>query len=44
MELPNELTHPAFFAGIGAFVGYALILAVLTVAIFLLPYLVFSFL
>ena len=42
MELPNELSHPAFFSGLGAIVGYAVILVVLTVIVFGLPYLFFS--
>jgi len=44
MELPNELTHPAFFTGVGAVVGYGLMLAVLTAVVFGIPYLVFSLL
>lgn len=44
MELPNELTHPAFFTGVGAVVGYGIILLVLTIIVFGLPFLLFSFL
>lgn len=44
MELQDELTHPAFFSGVGAIVGYVLIMIVLTVVIFGIPYLLFSFL
>lgn len=41
MELPVDLSHPAWVTGISTVVSYTLILVVLTVAIFLLPYLVF---
>jgi len=44
MELPSELTHPAFFTGVGAIIGYGLILAVLTAVVFGIPYLIFSLL
>lgn len=44
MELPNEFSHPAFFTGLGAIVGYAVIVIVLTVVAFGLPYLFFSLL
>lgn len=41
MALPNKLTHPAFLTGLGTVVGYGIILAVLTIIAFGLPYLVF---
>lgn len=44
MELPKEFTHPAFFTGVGAIIGYGIILAVLTAVVFGLPYLIFSLL
>lgn len=44
MELPTELTHPAFKTGVGAIVGYGLILVVLTAVVFGIPYLIFSLL
>lgn len=44
MELPNELSHPAFFTGVGAIIGYGLILAFMTAVIFGIPYLIFTLL
>jgi len=42
MELPVDLTHPAWVTSIGTLVSYGLILALLTVAVFLVPYLIFA--
>lgn len=39
-----DIRHPAWVTGIATVVSYSLILAVLTAAVFLIPYLVFVFL
>ena len=40
MELPlDEFDHPAWFTAIGTAVGWGLILAVVTLVFFVLPYL-----
>lgn len=44
MELPVDFTHPAWLAGFGTVIGYGLIIAVLTVMVFLIPYAFFAFL
>jgi hypothetical protein len=44
MEFPVDIRHPAWVTGIATVVSYSLILAVLTAAVFLIPYLVFVFL
>lgn len=42
MVRPREfLAHPATRTGVATFVGYGLILALLTVALFLVPYALF---
>ncbi|WP_186336605.1 hypothetical protein [Natrarchaeobaculum sulfurireducens] len=38
----NEFTHPAWKAAVGTVVGYGLILVVLTLAMFALPWLIFA--
>lgn len=38
----SEFGHPAWLAAAGTGIGYLLILAVLTVALFIVPYLVFT--
>ena len=38
----NEFKHPAWVSAVGTIVGYALILAVLTVLLFVIPWLVFA--
>ena len=40
----NEFNHPAWKAAVGTVVGYGLILVVLTLAMFVLPWLVFTML
>jgi hypothetical protein len=40
--LPERFDHPAWLTGAGTVVGYGLILLVLFVALFAVPYLVFS--
>lgn len=41
MELPIDITHPASVTGVSTIIGYGLILVILAVLFFLLPYLVF---
>jgi len=41
MAISKKLGHPAFLTGVGTIIGYALILAVLTLIAFGLPYLAF---
>jgi hypothetical protein len=41
MALLDEVTHPAVLSGLGAVVGYGVILAVLTIVVFGIPYLAF---
>lgn len=38
----SEFEHPSWLTAAGTGIGYILILAVLTVALFILPWLVFS--
>ena len=38
----SEFDHPAWLTAAGTGIGYLLILAVLTVALFIVPYLVFT--
>ncbi|WP_339103985.1 hypothetical protein [Haloterrigena salinisoli] len=38
----SEFDHPAWLAAAGTGIGYLAILAVLTVALFIVPYLVFT--
>lgn len=38
MELPGALDHPSFTTALGTVFGYLVILAVMTVVIFLVPY------
>lgn len=40
METP-DLTHPAWISGFGTIVGYVLISVLITITIFLVPYLIF---
>ncbi len=40
-SLPDAFDHPAWMTGVATVVGYGLILAVLFVALFVVPYLVF---
>ena len=42
MELPVDVTHPAWVTSISTLVSYGLILALLLVVVFLVPYLVFA--
>ena len=42
MELPVDFGHPAWVTALATVVSYSLILAVLTAAVFVIPYLVFS--
>lgn len=44
MELPAQFDHPSFFTAFGTVFGYLLILAVMTVLLFLVPYAFFTFL
>ncbi|WP_282102516.1 hypothetical protein [Halovivax limisalsi] len=37
----DQFDHPAWLAGLGTVVGYGLILALLTVLLFLVPYAIF---
>lgn len=41
MDLP-DITHPAWLTAFGTLFGYGLILAVMTLTIFLIPYLFFT--
>ncbi|ELY37842.1 MULTISPECIES: hypothetical protein [Natronorubrum] len=38
----NEFEHPAWLTAVGTGIGYLLILAVLTVALFIVPWLIFA--
>ncbi|SDK26609.1 hypothetical protein [Natronorubrum texcoconense] len=38
----NEFEHPAWLTAVGTGIGYLLILAVLTVALFIVPWLLFA--
>jgi hypothetical protein len=42
--LPEPFDHPAWLTGVGTAVAYGLILLVLFVALFVVPYLVFTLL
>ncbi|GEM_PF-2123673 len=44
MGLSNTITHPAFLTGVGTILGYAIMLLVLTIVVFGIPFLLFSFL
>jgi hypothetical protein len=39
MELPGEFDHPAWVTAIGTVIGWGLVLAVVTLVLFVLPYL-----
>jgi len=41
MEIPVDIGHPAWVTGIATVISYSLILALLTAAVFLVPYLIF---
>lgn len=41
MELPVDLTHPAWITGFSTLFSYLLILTVLAVTVFLVPYVIF---
>ena len=43
-DLKEEYDHPAWLTAAGTFVAYGLILGVMTVVLFGLPYLIFSLL
>ena len=38
----DEFKHPAWLTAVGTGIGYLLILAVLTVALFIVPWLIFA--
>lgn len=40
-KLPGEFDHPSWLTAVGTFVGYGVILVVMTVVLFLIPYLIF---
>jgi len=42
MDLPGEFDHPALRTAIGTIFGYGLILLVMTLLLFGIPYLVFA--
>ena len=42
MALPGQFEHPAWKTAIGTFVTYAVIVAIMTVLLFGIPYLLFS--
>ena len=42
--LPEPFDHPAWLTGVGTLVAYGLILMVLFVALFVVPYLLFTLL
>jgi len=42
MALPGQFDHPSFVTAVGTVTGYLLILAVMTLLIFLVPYAFFS--
>lgn len=44
MELPGQFDHPSFVTAIGTVTGYLLILLVMTVLLFGIPFAAFSFL
>lgn len=41
-RLPGRFDHPAWLTVLGTFVGYGTILLLMTLLLFLVPYLVFS--
>lgn len=41
MELPVDITHPAWLTGFSTLFSYILILTVLAVTVFAVPYLIF---
>jgi hypothetical protein len=44
VTLPEPFDHPAWLTGVGTLVAYGLILVVLFVALFVVPYLLFTLL
>jgi len=42
MELPGKFDHPALLTAFGTIISYGLILLVMTLLIFVVPYLVFA--
>jgi hypothetical protein len=40
-KLPGGFDHPSWLAVVGTFVGYGVILVLMTIALFLIPYLIF---
>ena len=38
----DEFNHPSWFSALGTVVGYALILAVITVVLFIVPWILFG--
>jgi hypothetical protein len=42
--LPEQFDHPAWLTGIGTLLGYGIILVALFVALFVVPYLIFTLL
>lgn len=41
MDLPVDITHPAWVTSAATLVGYSLILVLLTLTVFLIPFLFF---
>ena len=44
MDLPGGFDHPAWISGLAVAIGYGLILLVMCLALFVVPYLAFSWL
>lgn len=42
MNLPGQFDHPSFSTAFGTIFGYLLILAVMTLLLFIVPYVFFS--
>ena len=42
MDLPGRFDHPAWTTGLATAFGYGIVLAVLFLALFVVPYLVFA--
>jgi hypothetical protein len=42
MDLPGHFDHPAWTTGLATALGYVIVLAVLFLALFVVPYLVFT--
>jgi hypothetical protein len=40
-KLPGGFDHPSWLTAVGTFVGYGAILLLMTVVLFLIPYLIF---